>query len=281
MSDSVRPHRRQPTRVPHPWDSPGKNTGVGCHFLLQCMKVKSESEVAQSCVTLSDFVDCSPPGSSVHGVFQARVLEWGAIVFWVTKSRTQLSDWIATSEQDPFAYPLRTWVIPLSYLVLEVHLPLWAQLQSPMHLFHRYHPAIVESCDCIVLELFLSLPSPPPPTITVNEIGRHRSLESNKSNSPRWNKGLWFSSKEFVYNAGDEGSIPGLGRSSGEGNGNPFQYSCLGNPMDIGAWWPTFHEVAKSRMTEHACIPQSYLLPSLKNSHLSPWAKPAKVSKTI
>ena len=64
-----------------PWDSPGKNTGVGCHFLLQCMKVKSESEVAQSCPTLSDPMDCSWPGSSVHGIFQARVLEWGAIVF--------------------------------------------------------------------------------------------------------------------------------------------------------------------------------------------------------
>ena len=81
VSDSVRPHRQQPTRLPHPWDSPGKNTGVGCHFLLQCMNVKSESEVAQSCPTLSDLMDCSLPGSSVHGVFQARVLEWGAIAF--------------------------------------------------------------------------------------------------------------------------------------------------------------------------------------------------------
>ena len=77
MSDSVRPHRRQPTRLLCPWDSPGKNTGVGCHFLLQCMKVKSVSEVAQSCLTLSDPMDCSLPGSSVHGIFQARVLEWG------------------------------------------------------------------------------------------------------------------------------------------------------------------------------------------------------------
>ena len=76
MSDSVRPHRRQPTRLPCPWDSPGKNTGVGCHFLLQCVKVKSESEVAQLCPTLSDPMDCSPPGSSIHGIFQARVLEW-------------------------------------------------------------------------------------------------------------------------------------------------------------------------------------------------------------
>ena len=81
MSDSVRPQRRQPTRLPRPWDSPGKNTGVGCHFLLQCMKVKSETEVAQSCPTLSHPTDCSPPGSSVHGIFQARVLEWGAIAF--------------------------------------------------------------------------------------------------------------------------------------------------------------------------------------------------------
>ena len=79
MSNSVRPHRRQPTRPRHPWDSPGKNTGVGCHFLLQCMKEKSESEVAQSCLTLSDPMDCNLSGSSVHGLFQARVLEWGAI----------------------------------------------------------------------------------------------------------------------------------------------------------------------------------------------------------
>ena len=77
----MRPHRRQPTRLSRPWDSPGKNTGVGCHFLLQCMKVKSESEVTQLCPTLSDPMDCSPPGSSIHGIFQARVLEWGAIAF--------------------------------------------------------------------------------------------------------------------------------------------------------------------------------------------------------
>ena len=73
--------RRQPTRLPRPWDSPGKNTGVGCHVLLQGMKVKSESEVTQSCPTLSDPMDCSLPGSSVHGIFEARVLEWGVIAF--------------------------------------------------------------------------------------------------------------------------------------------------------------------------------------------------------
>ena len=81
MFDSVRPHRRQPTRLPYPWDSPGKNTGVDCHFLLQCMKVKSESEVAQLCPTLLDPMDCSLPCSSIHGIFQARVLEWVAIFF--------------------------------------------------------------------------------------------------------------------------------------------------------------------------------------------------------
>ena len=85
VSNSVRPHRRQPTRLLRPWDSPGKNIGVGCHFLLQCMKVKSESEVTQSCLTLSDPMDGSLPGSSIHGIFRARVLEWGAIAFssWV------------------------------------------------------------------------------------------------------------------------------------------------------------------------------------------------------
>ena len=81
VSDSVWPHRRQPTRLSCPWDSPGKNTGVGCHFLFQCMKVKSESKVTQSCPTLSDPMDRSLPGSSVHGILQAGVLEWGAIAF--------------------------------------------------------------------------------------------------------------------------------------------------------------------------------------------------------
>ena len=115
MSDSVGAHRRQPTRLLCPWDSPGKNTGVGCHFLLQCMKVKSESEVVtqscstlrdpidsskscciysllrapagegngKSCPTLSYTMDCSLPGFSIHGIFQARVLEWGATAFSV------------------------------------------------------------------------------------------------------------------------------------------------------------------------------------------------------
>ena len=84
MSDSVRPHGLQPIRLLHPWDSPGKNTGVGCHFLLQCMKVKSKSEVAQLCPTLNDPMDCSLLGffqARVHAIFQARVLEWVATAF--------------------------------------------------------------------------------------------------------------------------------------------------------------------------------------------------------
>ena len=89
MSESVQPHRWQPTRLPRPRDSPGKNTGVGCHFLLQCMKVKSESEVSQSRPTPSDPMDCSLPGSSVHGIFQARVLEWVATAFSKRKVTTE------------------------------------------------------------------------------------------------------------------------------------------------------------------------------------------------
>ena len=78
---TLRSHRRQPTRLPRPWGSPGKNTGVGCHFLLQCIKMKSESEVAQLCPTLWDPMDRSLPGPFIHGIFQTRVLEWGAIAF--------------------------------------------------------------------------------------------------------------------------------------------------------------------------------------------------------
>ena len=93
------PHRWQPTRLPHSWDSQGKNTGVGCHFLPQCMKVKSESEVAQSCLTLIDPMDCSLPGSSIHGIFQARVLEWGAIAFSILPSRMQVLNFMNSNNR--------------------------------------------------------------------------------------------------------------------------------------------------------------------------------------
>ena len=103
MTNSVQPQRRQPTRLPRPWDSPDKNTGVDCHFLLQPLKVKSESEVAQLCSTLRDPMDCSLPRSSIYGIFQARVLEnpmdggaWKAAVHGVSEGQTQLSDFTFT-----------------------------------------------------------------------------------------------------------------------------------------------------------------------------------------
>ena len=170
MSDSVRPHRRQPTRLPCPRDSPGKNTRVGCHF--QRMKVKSESEVAQSCLTLSNLMDCSPSGSSIYRIFQARVLEWVAIT-------------LASHISYDFI---------LSFLL-----------------------------DFCITCTLLGLPQ-------------------------------WLSGKESVCNAGEKGSIPGLGRNLGGGHGSPFQYSCLEIPMDRGAWWATVLRVTQSwtRLGIHA-----------------------------
>ena len=106
----MRPHRWQPTRLPRPWDSPGKNTGVGCHFLPQCVKVKSENEAAQSCPTLSDPMDCSLPGSSVHGIFQARVLEWGAIAFSVHESEITGYDSRYITSSCEYSRGLQPWV---------------------------------------------------------------------------------------------------------------------------------------------------------------------------
>ena len=107
VSDSVRPHRWQPTRLCHPWDSPGKNTGVGCHFLLQCMKVKSKSEVTQSCLTLRYPMDWSLPGSSVHGIFQARVLEWNRNVIISIRGLKEL---ILDAKSDPeWPWPSAAW----------------------------------------------------------------------------------------------------------------------------------------------------------------------------
>ena len=130
MSDSVWPHRRQPTRLPRPWDSPGKNTGVGCHFLLQYMKVKSESEVTQSCPTFSDPMDCSLPGSSVHGIFPGKSTGVGChCLLWLNSlvpqftnnghlgvllkaSQCRLSSWGSSSHQ------ILSEVLASEYLVL-------------------------------------------------------------------------------------------------------------------------------------------------------------------
>ena len=129
--DSVRPHRRQPTRLHRPWDSPGKSTGVGCHFLLLCIKVKSKSEVAQSCPTPSDPMDCSLPASSVHGIFQARVLEWVAIASSIFKPKSQISFLMATIRMEKLfpicSYtPKHNFLTPISQ---NAYRPLWSQKQ--------------------------------------------------------------------------------------------------------------------------------------------------------
>ena len=116
MSDSVQPQRWQPTRLPHPWDSPGKNTGVGCHFLLQCMKVISESEVTQSCLTLSDPMDYSLPGSSIHGIFNARVLEWVPIAF--SDASMLLFPFISPSSSSPLPLSINLFSMSASPLLL-------------------------------------------------------------------------------------------------------------------------------------------------------------------
>ena len=141
----MQPHRQQPTR--HPWDSPGKNTGVGCHFLLQYRKVKSESEVAQSCLTLSDPMDCSLPGSSIHGIFQARVLEWDAIALpsrliqspcLSFLSHTANACWLCYSFHTSHPLPMSTSLVSMSLSPL---LPCKEILQ---YHFPRFHICVLE-----------------------------------------------------------------------------------------------------------------------------------------
>ena len=146
MSDSVRPHWRQPTRHPHPWDSPGKNTGVGCHFLLQCRNVKSESEVAQSCPTLRDPMGCSLPGSSVHGIFQARVLEWGAIAF--SNINLYISVYLNLSIHPSIVS------IHLIYYVSSIYL-----LSTYPFIYPSSYPSIISIHHiCLSIYLFLNVP---------------------------------------------------------------------------------------------------------------------------
>ena len=134
----MQPHKWQPTRLPCPWDSPGKNTGVGCHFLLQCIKVKSESEVAQSCPTLWDPMDCSLPGSSIHGIFQARVLEWGAIAFSVSMHSS------CYFSGCPF--------FPVMDLKLQM-LPMFLRISF---IVRKKHTGVRTNSICIILDLIIS-----------------------------------------------------------------------------------------------------------------------------
>ena len=127
----MRPHRWQPSRLPRPWDSPGKNSGVGCHFLLQCMKVKSESEVVQSCPTLSDPMDCHLPDSSVHGIFQATTFVCNslprALPLPLTSPHHPPSQWTLPYHDSPSSHPL-LWVAAISILPLPSSL---RPLQNP------------------------------------------------------------------------------------------------------------------------------------------------------
>ena len=152
MSDSVQRHRRQPTRLPRPWDSPGKNTGVGCHFLLQCMKVKSESQVAQSCPTLSDPMDCSLPGFSVHRIFQARVLGSGAIAFSgsVAQSCPTLCDPVDCSTPGPLSITNSQSLLKLMSIEL-VMLSNHLIVCRPFLLLPSVFPSIRIFCNDLVL----------------------------------------------------------------------------------------------------------------------------------
>ena len=151
MANSVRPHRRQPTRLRRPWDSPGKNTGVGCRVLLQCMKVKSESELAQPHPTLCDPTDCSLPGSSIHGIFQARVLEWGAIAFsGIESSSALISNEVNTLTekgklQISISHEVRCRILN-KILTNQIHIYKYIQVQ--IYLYRSHKSSQIYSKDC-------------------------------------------------------------------------------------------------------------------------------------
>ena len=134
MSNSVRPQRQQLTRLPCPWDSPGKNTRVGCHFFLQCMKVKSESEVAQSGPTLSDPMDCIPPGSSVHGDFPGKSTGEGCHCLLQPQSLTQMSKNIQQIEMTVSLVGRRP-LCPLSWALLCSQIPI--SKSRNLYIYHR------------------------------------------------------------------------------------------------------------------------------------------------
>ena len=173
----MRPHRRQPARLPRPWDSPGKNTGVGCHFLLQCMKVKSESEVTQSCPTLSDPMDRSLQGSSIHGIFQARVLEWGAIAFSVISSNLLQKNTCLIACTPPLPKSYIYWPSPqlfgrVSQRYLRCSFPVYSPHFSPnKSLTHVVHFAPNKTIHAVT--------SPPPPVNLYLSVDKKQGHLSN------------------------------------------------------------------------------------------------------
>ena len=204
MSNSVQPHRQQPTRLPCPWDSPGKDTGVGCHFLLQCMKVKSESEVTQSCPTLSDPMDCSVPGSSIHGIFQARVPEWGAIAFSEAKATIVLSE-------------------PRSYFSYDHDPGYWIYLMSQGLTVNKLGKVNFFVWYSMTARLYTHC-------ISRSANTKMNLLAGNSDLLPRPQSPKWHHGKDPPAYVRDVGSIPESGRTPGVGHGNALQYSCLENP---------------------------------------------------
>ena len=280
MSDSVWPLKRQPTRLPHPWDSPSKNTGVGCQCLLQCMKVKSESEVTQLCLTLSDPMDCSPPGSSIHRIFQSRVLEWGAIAFSATKTqcckkkkkvkpnpgspkegdRDSRRNTPIEKKYQPFPHTevrgKAGWGRPPSpdqHLSVYPSIPLpspWPSHDSPLPAvslsLQPVHPAGTDTGPAVVQVAHLGAHSWEIQLCCEVQVPR-RSREPLKLT-------IFVSlPHECCFPGGASGKEPAcqcrrhkrpvwsLGQE-GE-HVNPLQYSCLENPMDRGAWHASVHKV--------------------------------------
>ena len=223
MSDSVQPHRWQPTRLPRPWDSPGKNTGVGCHFLLQCMKVKRESEVAQSSPTLSDPMDFSPPGSSVPNKWYFSFLPAD---LYNLVSRVHPSQSKSERGSLPFPHDL----VPLNPCFV-----LYKTISMEQSLMARQTHRV---CDLLPLGECFRICQWIPSRCRRNISNRLRSGMGFPGGSDR---------REPACNAGDPCSIRGAGRSPEEGRGNPLQYSRLENPMDRGAWRATVHGVAESQ----------------------------------
>jgi len=211
---------------------------VGCHFLLQCMKVKSESEVAQSCLTLSDPMDCSPPGSSIHGVFQARVLEWGAIAFPIGWQSTMQTSFLREQSGNKII-KLCVRKYKVDHMNSEPTQAINARIRvKDMH--SRPPARWGDSFPFIIFSIWHYISQSDLPTVCF--LHRLPCI----TGLPRWLGG-----KESTCIAEDASLIPGLGRSLGEGNGNPLQYSCLENPMDRGAWWATVHGVAKDLDTTY------------------------------
>ena len=251
MSDSVRPHRQQPTRLPRPWDSPGKNTGVGCHCLLQCMKVKSEREVAQPFPTLIDPMVCSPPGSSIRGISESTALEWGTIAF---SEKTEA--WRSQHAHVHIgARKGDSWDSDPGVSDFKIHTA-----------FHWYHTNdTVHSCNCTQsgCKICAGWMSNTVSLCTNSIIHTHTHTHTHTYTEHIHHVlSTCHAHMSFEYGgiSGQEPACQGRRhkrfgfdprvrsppRSPGGGHGNLLQYSCLENLMYRGFWQATVHRVTKS-----------------------------------